>query len=53
MSKLNPCFATCVLDYISLINFPVGEVSRVLCVIVNLSVRGKWHYSGLIPSPLH
>lgn len=47
------CVATRAPDYTSLIKFPSGHVSRPLHVLVNLSVWGKWHYSGLIPGPLH
>lgn len=50
---ISTCVATRALDYSSLIKFPSGQVSCPLPVLVNLSVWGKWHYSGLIPSPLH
>lgn len=50
---ISTCVATRALDYSSLIKFPSGQVSCPLPVLVNLSVWGKWHYSGLIPGPLH
>lgn len=50
---LNPtCVATHVLRIIVVsLNSPVVR-SAGLSVIVNLSVRGKWHYPGLIPATL-
>lgn len=50
---ISTCVATRAADYSSLIKFHSGQVSCFLPVLVNLSVWGKWHYSGLIPGPLH
>lgn len=50
---ISTCVTTRAADYSSLIKFPSGQVSCFLPVLVNLSVRAKWHYPGLIPGPLH
>lgn len=51
---LNP---TCVAIHVCriivvVLNSPVVG-STGLSVIINLSVRGKWHYHGIIPTTLH